>query len=168
MLIDSLKFSRERKTQSGILPVAGFDRLRDSLFLSAATQQNDSKASFEVQGGVDTRDNAVLRLQVSVCLPLQCQRCLQALDYDLVIDTVLRLAPESMLEALTSDDPDEPDCIEASAELDVAALIEDEILLALPAYPRHPEGSCKVAGGTNTMQDSAFSVLAKLSTPKPS
>ena len=35
MLIDSLKFSREKQTTRGMLPVAELGRLRDSLFAAA-------------------------------------------------------------------------------------------------------------------------------------
>jgi uncharacterized protein len=69
---------------------------------------------------------------------------LKTLDYALAIDTTLRLVAEAALDAEMSDDPDEPDCVAASATFDLAALIEDEVLLALPASPRHEagDGSC--------------------------
>lgn len=163
MLIDSLKFSREKQTQRGALPVAGFDRLRDSLFAAPANGK-DGDACYELSGGADARDRPVLRLTVTARLPLQCQRCLKALAHELVIDTTLRLVPEAALEAEMSDDPNESDCVAASTELDVAALIEDEILLALPAYPRHEAGHCTAEGEVSTKKDSAFSVLSTLST----
>jgi uncharacterized protein len=85
------------------------------------------------------------------------------IEFGLAIDAILRLVPESSRDAEQSDDPDEPDCIAASSELDLAALIEDEILLALPAYPRHEGQGCgsgdgKAAGAKVT----AFSVLGEL------
>jgi uncharacterized metal-binding protein YceD (DUF177 family) len=32
----------------------------------------------------------------------------------------------------------------AESRLDVASLVEDEILLSLPLMPRHPEGECSL------------------------
>jgi uncharacterized protein len=163
MLIDSLKFSREQQTLRGVLPVVGFDRLRDSLF---AVTRNSGDVNYTVSGGADALGTPVLRLKVSGQLPLQCQRCLKVLAHELAIDTTLRLVPEAALEAEMSDDPDEPDCIAASTELDVAAVIEDEILLALPAYPRHEEGSCDTEVEASSKKNSAFSVLSTFNTLK--
>ena len=164
MLIDSQKFSREQHTAHGTLPIAAFARLRDNLIAQPGA---DDQVRYEVRGGVDARERPLLRLTVSGQLPLQCQRCLKALDYDLAIDTAVRLVAEAALDAEMSDDPDEPDCIAASTELDLVALIEDEILLALPAYPRHEDrdGGCGgMADEAGSKKNSAFSVLSTLKT----
>jgi uncharacterized protein len=47
---------------------------------------------------------------------------------------------ENQAEAVV--DPDAPDSVEASTAMDVAGLIEDEILLGLPFSPRHEAGAC--------------------------
>ncbi|MEQ1773057.1 MAG: YceD family protein [Burkholderiales bacterium] len=164
MLIDSPKFSREQQTERGTLPIAGFVRLRDSLF---SAPDAGEVVAYHVAGGVDALARPVLRLTVSCRLLLRCQRCLKALPHDLAIDTTLRLVGESSLDAEMSDDPDEPDCIAASTALDLAALIEDEVLLALPAYPRHEESRCNGSGGADEVAGannvSDFSALSKLS-----
>ena len=178
MLIDSLKFCREKQTARGALPLAGLTRLHDCLFSVTERQGGRRNAlgavpvevsgnplNYEVCGGADVRERPVLRLKVSGRLPLQCQRCLQLLDYDLALDSMLRLVPAAMLGTEMSDDPDEPDCVAASAELDLGALIEDEILLALPAYPRHEAGECSgaldkaVADDAVNKKVTAFSML---------
>ena len=62
-----------------------------------------------------------------------------------------------------------PDAIEASTELDVAALIEDEVLLSLPLAPRHAEGACTGRVATQVKDDvrkhSAFAELGALKRP---
>jgi uncharacterized protein len=169
MLIDSLTFSRNKQDRRGALAIAGFDRLRESLFAVPRAGDANGDVSYEVSGGMDAQERPVLRLTVTGQLRLQCQRCLKALDYDLAIDTTLRLVPEVALDVEMSDDPDEPDCIAASAELDLIALIEDEILMALPAYPRHEgqeRGGCNtmaMEGKAGTNKVSAFSALSDLS-----
>lgn len=165
-LIDSLKFSREGQSVKGALPLAGFERLRESL---AAAPAAGECISYQVSGGSDMQARPVLRLKVAGRLMLSCQRCLNVLDYSLEIDTVLRLVPEASLDAEMRDDPEEPDCIAASEALDLVGLIEDEILLALPAYPRHENGPCGgsedggIESRAGTRKDSAFSVLGELS-----
>jgi hypothetical protein len=64
------------------------------------------------------------------------------LDYSLGLSNTLLLASpgEELVDAVA--DPDALDYIEASNELSVAGLIEDEILLCLPFSPRHTEGDC--------------------------
>jgi uncharacterized protein len=161
MEIDSLKFAREQGSLRGTLPIAGFARLRDSLMSGGG---DDMAVDYEVAGGADQRGRPLLRLKIHGRLALQCQRCLQGLEHALAVDTALRLVPQAALDAEQSDDPDEPDCIAASVNLDLAALIEDEILLSLPAYPRHgarhDEGSCEIAGGGAGVEKiSAFSAL---------
>lgn len=166
MLIDSLTFSQNKQHRRGELATAGFNRLRDSLFAVPGVGEANGNVSYEVSGGSDAHQRPLLRLTVTGQLRLQCQRCLKALDYELAIDTTLRLVPEAALDAEMSDDPNEPDCVAASEELDLIALIEDEILMALPAYPRHEGqelGSCKLMDGTAVSDKfSAFNALGDL------
>ena len=61
-----------------------------------------------------------------------------------------------------ADEDDDMDAIEAEPQLDVLALIEEELLLDLPFAPRHADGKCATA--TNELQQKAspFAVLAGL------
>ncbi|MNC96676.1 hypothetical protein D3C83_141110 [compost metagenome] len=54
--------------------------------------------------------------------------------------------------------------IEASAEQDVASLVEDEILLCLPYAPKHAQGKCAQNGqrGAGSDGTAAFAKLAAL------
>ena len=58
---------------------------------------------------------------------------------------------------------DEDEWIEASRELDVESLVEDEILLGLPYSPRHAENECP-AGAQPEPGDASRSPFAKLAT----
>jgi uncharacterized protein len=157
---DSLKLVQDQQTLSGTMPLAGFVRLMESL------QQVGGTLDYRLRGTLDRQQRAVLKLQVSATLQLQCQRCLDGLAYKVDIDTTLRLVAEEALDTEHDDDPDEPDCVAESAAFDLAALIEDEVLLALPAYPRHETGRCKAAAGEKAhasgASNSAFSTLQAL------
>lgn len=156
-VIDSLEFARTEQTLRGSVPIAGLTRLQDSLFDALGTVE------FVVQGGHDTRRRPVLTLDVAGVLHLRCQRCLDALDYPLRLANTLRLA--SLAEAASDHLDDEvAEWIEASAELDVADLIEDEIILSLPFAPRHDEGRCRhgMSAAADSAGTSEFAKLAVL------
>lgn len=156
-VIDSLEFARTGQTLRGSLPVLGLTRLKDSVVDAPGAVE------FVVKGGHDGRRRPTLTLDVSGMLHLQCQRCLGALEFPLRLRNTLLLA--GAREAATSGlDEGEVEWIEASVELDVAALVEDEIILSLPYAARHEEGLCGHEQSTAAGRDgaSAFARLAAL------
>jgi DUF177 domain-containing protein len=153
-VIDSLEFARTGQSLSGRFPVTALPRLQDCV------ADNTGEVRFEVKGGHDRRRRPVLQLDVSGVLHLRCQRCLGALDHKLGLSNTLLL--RNSVEAGEAEE--EADCIEASAALDVAGLVEDEILLSLPYAPRHGEGQCPqdAVAAAGVKQGGAFAKLAAL------
>jgi uncharacterized protein len=139
-VIDSLEFARSGRSLRARLPVAELHRLHDSLADALG------EIEFIVTGGSDSRHRPVLSLDVSGTLRLQCQRCLEALDYPLRLSNTLLLVGAAEAEA-GDYDAEELEWIVASAALDVAVLVEDEILLSLPYSPRHEASDCRLATG---------------------
>jgi uncharacterized protein len=135
-VIDSLEFARAEQELRGNLPVSGLTRLQEFLY------DNVGSVEFVVKGGCDDEMRPVLSLSISGRLHLQCQRCLERLDYPLRLSNTLLLVNRNENLAEVDIDPDAPDCVEVNAALDVAGLIEDEILLGLPFSPRHEAGAC--------------------------
>jgi uncharacterized protein len=86
------------------------------------------------------------------------------MDYRLQIDSTLMLAKEA--QALESDDPEAPDCIPIQRDMPVAALVEEEILLALPMAPHHAEDVCRGRPAADTGKLHPFAALARLKTNK--
>jgi uncharacterized protein len=156
-VIDSLEFARTGQTLRGSLPLAGLARLKDSLADALGTVE------FEVRGGEDARRRPVLTVAIHGTLRLQCQRCLEALDHPLRVLNTLLLVTGSGAPSGELDDED-GEWTEASRELDVATLIEDEILLSLPFAPRHEEGTCKPlrTAAADSATAAAFAGLAAL------
>ena len=159
--IDSLRLVKERQVLSGSMRVAGFARLLESL------PDSRGELGYRVEGDVDRQGRHLLRLQVQGAVQLLCQRCLESYEHKVAIATVLRLVPAAALDSEYDDDPDEPDCVAASVAFDLAALIEDEVLLALPSYPRHEDAYCTgraeaVAADAADSRVSAFGVLQAL------
>ena len=159
-VIDSLEFAGAAQELRGGLPVASFARLQDCLF------DSDGCVEFTVRGGRDAERRPMLTLEITGLLHLQCQRCLGSLDCPLQLSNRLLLVNQGEDLSAGAEDPDAPDCIEASSQLDVAVLIEDEILLSLPFSPRHAEGTCRSTLGGMRREagrpDSAFARLRAL------
>jgi DUF177 domain-containing protein len=153
-VIDSLEFAKTGQILNGSLPLVEMPRLKDGLIDAGGAVE------FEIRGGRDSRRRPVLMLKISGTLRLQCQRCLEAMDYPLEIVNKLRLVENG------ADDETEVeiDWIEASPALDVAALVEDELVLSLPYSPRHEEGQCQARDRDPRTGDgaSAFGKLAAL------
>ncbi len=131
LAIDGFAFAREGGVQEGTLPVSALLRLHDLL------TEVSGEVRYSLQGSKGERGQAQLRVQVKGELPLACQRCLAAVPFALSIDSLLELVPEGA--ELTQDEleDDSRDFLPVAGALDVAVLIEDEILLALPVVPRH-------------------------------
>ncbi len=129
-VIDSLEFARTGQHLSGILPVGSFPRLDDVL------AERSGEIAYEVSGARDERNRPLLQLRVRGALVLQCQRCLGKLEHPLDLSSSVLVVPPGAPPD-DADDPEGPDYIEAPGELDLAELIEDEILLSVPFAPRH-------------------------------
>lgn len=150
-LIDSIDFARNGKEICAEIPIAELSRLGDRLINS------EGALTYTVRG---LKEDSMLILEVvlkGVC-KLQCQRCLGELSYPLDLHSRLKLLPADSLE----EDDDDMDCIEAAPQLDVLALIEDEVLLDLPFAPKHLEGVCNTAEESLQQSANPFAVLAGL------
>jgi uncharacterized protein len=156
-VIDSLEFARTGQTLRGRLPIPALTRLQDSLYDSVG------RIDFMVQGGHDARNRPTLNLEVRGVLHLTCQRCLGHLDYPLQLGNTLLLASPAKT-ASDGLEENEAESIEPSAELDVARLVEDEIILELPYSPRHAEGACRSSRDPSAreVKETAFAKLATL------
>ena len=162
-VIDALEFARSAQESSGSVPVSALKRLEDLVYDSSGT------LSYRIRGRHDERNRPFLELAIAGGLHLQCQRCLGLLEYPVDFSNSLLVVPPGVTPDLDLEDPEAPDTIEASEELDVAALVEDEVLLSLPLAPRHPEGACDGRLDTQSQEDAAqhpaFAKLAALKRP---
>ncbi len=155
LVIDSFAFAREGDVLEGTLPVSALPRLHDVLV------EVSGEVAYQVTGCKGERGQAQLRVQVAGGLPLACQRCLAAVPFALAIDSLLELVPEGT--DLTQDEleDDSRDFLPVAGALDMAVLIEDEILLALPVVPRHEK--CGLPGEAEAGERIApFAALSSL------
>lgn len=112
-----------------------------------------------------------LRLQAQATVPLTCQRCLGPVPTPLVVDRWFRfVATEAQAEA--EDDEAEEDLLALEPRPDLMAVLEDELLMALPLVPMHavcPHSLPSSAGtlpetadGEGARRESPFQALSKL------
>lgn len=157
-IMDSLEFARTEQELRGNLPISDLARLQDCLYDSVGNLE------FVMSGGRNSQGRPILSLSIKGLVHLRCQRCLGQLDYSLGLsNTLLLVSPgEKLADAVA--DPDALDYIEASSELNVAGLIEDEILLCLPFSPRHAEDECLGLADVmqNTGRDNDIHAFSKL------
>jgi uncharacterized protein len=87
-------------------------------------------------------DSVWLHVQASATLPLMCQRCLTPVMVPLQVDRWFRFVADEAT-AEREDEASEEDLLAISREFDLSALVEDELLMELPAVASHdtcPEG----------------------------
>ena len=130
-MIDGYAFSAARGEHHGTCAVAALGRVQDLL------HSPEGELQYSVQGVADELGRPALRVQVAGVLQLACQRCLGLLAFPLGVDSTLVLArSEAEIEAQPVE-PEGPERIVGRKDMEVGALLEDEVLLAIPFAPRH-------------------------------
>ena len=133
--LDIATFCKTGGRLQGQHPLAAMVRLAAS-FCAAS----DGSAAWQAAGSLLTVAGAEpemwLELQAEADVPLQCQRCLQAMSEALRVQRRFRFM-RSEEEALRLDEDSEDDVLVLPARLDLLELLEDELILALPIVPRH-------------------------------
>ena len=117
-----------------------YERLRqESCRLEADLTDNEKiawKAAGELVNGAGVKPQIWLHLSAQTRVPQTCQRCLAEVAMPLDVERSYRfVADEATAEA--QDDGCEEDLLAISREFNLLALIEDELLLALPLVPMH-------------------------------
>jgi uncharacterized protein len=155
-VIDGFEFASAGATQQGRMPLSGFPRLRDLL----ASDAGD--VAYEVKGLRDALGRPSLRVSVRGTLLLRCQRCLEPLRFEVNEEEMLVLAATQ--DEIDADpvDAEAPDRVLAGKAMALRALIEDELILAVPGAPRHEDCSVGAAAGNGVEEVSPFAGLRGL------
>ncbi len=131
------------------------------------------KAVAELRPGSGEQQDIWLHLQAATLVPLTCQRCMGAVDTPVAVNQWYRFVATEEI-AMAQDDESEEDLLVMEPQFDLLAVLEDELLMALPLVPMHEQ--CPVApvlsAGTIELPEEGsekpnpFAVLAKLKKPK--
>lgn len=136
--LDVAALAQAGASLSGQWPLSGLERL--AACAAAGTLQPQQQVSWRIAGELRPQRAGApeiwLHLQAATTIALECQRCLQPAVSELDVESAIRFVA-SEEEAAELDADSEDDVLALTRSLDAQALIEDELLLALPIVPRH-------------------------------
>ncbi len=165
LLIDNLAFAKRNGHAVGDIPLTDFVRLLDLLRAHALGDGRretkvDGQIHYVLDGEIDAVGRNFLHLAISANLTVICQRCLDAmpLELDLSFDYLIT---DQELQDTDSEEGDDFDMLEASQAMDLLALIEDELIMAIPMAPTH-ENNCGSGVTESGDKPNPFAVLKGL------
>lgn len=161
MEIDSLKFAAEGQSVTGSIALSQMPRLADVL------SNHAGHLDCVLSGFEERRFGAVklgLHLRITGRLALHCQRCLAEVMHECAVDSHLLLIPPGVEWPEEELEADDYDAMPADNALSVLALVEEEVLLALPIVPRHADCQLPADADSGAGNDSRspFAALAGL------
>jgi len=169
-------FAQEGTALDETTPLQKMERLAEE------TQglQADSIVNWQALGELRPRtgadDDVWLHLQAQATVPLTCQRCMGVVETPVEVDQWYRFVATEDI-AMAEDDQSEEDLLVMEPQFNLLAVLEDELLMALPLVPMHEE--CPVAprlqagdlgdsgaAGESGEKPNPFAALAQLKTKK--
>ena len=133
--LDAFRLAHERGVVEGSVDAHRLARVADALADGSATLE------WRLEGSADAAGRAALEIELTGAVRLTCQRCLDDFEWPIAERTEVLLAhDERELAALDAESSTE--VVLAERPMEPLMLVEDELLLALPFAPRHPEGAC--------------------------
>lgn len=133
--LDVRKMARKDVVFSGDTPLNSFSRLEGLI------ESQDGSLSYQLQVEVEQGGHIVLRGSLKADLQVLCQRCLKAMPYQLDTEMALGIVrnDEASQQLPKSLDP----WVLEEDEADMYGMLEDELILALPAVHFHPQNECE-------------------------
>ncbi len=159
VFIDPLRFAHRGQTVSGNVSLQGMERLSSYLY------DNDGEVSVTLEFGVDSQEVYYMSVALRAHVHVVCQRCLQSMGLLVSHESLAGLVKsEAAIERLSSEY--EPFVVEPEPVL-LKALVEDELILAMPVASMHLPEECENEVLDNIpLKDepelNPFSVLAQL------
>ena len=155
--LDVKAFAQAQGDVSGDVDLHSMPRLR-----ADCAENVTGKVTWSAQGELrqasDGHDAVWTHLQAKTKVPLTCQRCLKTVEQALAVDRSFRFVKDEAT-AEAQDDESEEDLLVLSKDFDLLALLEDELLMALPLVPMH--SSCQSEHAPTSKDDSDAAVDAK-------
>jgi uncharacterized protein len=165
-IIDPLQFADKRGTLKGQIPINSFTRLAD--VICDDTGFVDVELFFEREGRLAKIDGTI-----NTVLQLICQNCLHAVAWP-VNNTVKLGIVASIEHADRLPDGYEPLLVAEDGKVAINDIVEDELIIHLPDYPKHQQPCWNVqpvideqeapVNGKALLSEkpNPFSILAKL------
>ncbi|QLK61747.1 23S rRNA accumulation protein YceD [Rahnella inusitata] len=156
LAVDAIRTAQKRLDYSGIYSPGQVTRL------AASVVSVDSDVQTSLSFDIDNLRLAVINGQSDVTVTLECQRCGKTFEHQ--VHATYCFSPvrnDEQAEALP--EAYEPIEVDEFGEVDLLAMIEDEIILSLPVVPVHESEHCEVSDA-----DMVFGKLpAEVEKPNP-
>jgi uncharacterized protein len=173
--LDVKALAKSGARMQGDLDPTAFPRLKESVLSMAGPASWSVEGSYKAAAGREPEIRLHLHVQTEAALT--CQRCLEPMQLALKVERVLRFVPDAEMAEQLDEQTEDEDVLVLPRRLNLAELIEDELILALPIVPRHDrcpapppmvfEDAATTAAADDTQQPHPFAVLAALRAGKP-
>jgi len=173
--LDVPAFAQDGASLQGREPLRRRTRLLDETRGQGPELAVEWSARGEMRPTSGGADQVWLHLTARATLPLTCQRCLEPVDVPLAVDRWFRFVADEAT-AMAEDDEADEDLLVVDRAFDLVGLVEDELLMEMPAVPRHAvcpaqPGPAVPAGAPEPAAEptrpNPFAVLQKLKQAKP-
>ena len=134
--VDPFRFADNAICLQGTMYIKDLQRLASGLYA------NDGEIKANIEFGVDRQGIHFLRGQITACLTLQCQRCLEPFGYEIesrFLSGVVRSEEEANQLPKGYDQ-----LIVKEDRLVIQDVVEDELIVNLPIVPMHQVNDCKL------------------------
>jgi uncharacterized protein len=143
--IQPLRLAHRGETLLGSVGVEQMPRLAEMLHEAAG------RVEFELRFGCDDGGQARVLGRIGARLVVLCQRCLEPMGID--VERQVRLAlVRGDAEAAALDATYDP-LLVGDQPVSLSGLLEDELILAMPNFCRHPRGECEMPRGADESRD---------------
>ncbi len=134
--LDLKLLAQSGSTITGVDMLSKYERLSQEARGLAADAPLEWSATGEIRSAQTGEAQVWLHMTARVTVPLVCQRCMGPLDVALDVSPSFRFVATEEI-ALAQDEDAQEDVLVFAREFNLAALIEDELLMAMPLIPRH-------------------------------
>jgi uncharacterized protein len=164
LFIDNIAFAKKNERLAGELSLEDCARLDE--LLQSSTDAKVSRTgliSYVLQGKTDAAGQHILHLSIACKLTTSCQRCLNSmpLSLNLNFNYLIGEVSDTDVDAVDIDNSDDYDLQQANKVMNLIALIEDEIIMAMPIAPMHEEGCAEMITQSGA-KPNPFAVLKDL------
>lgn len=163
LTLDPVRTAQKRLDYQGIYSGDQVERV------AASVVSVDSDVECEMSFAIDNQRLAVITGDAKVAVTLECQRCGKPFPHH--VHTTYCFSPiRSIEQAEALPETYEPIEVNEFGEIDLRALVEDEIILSLPVVPVHDSEHCEVSEADmvfgelpdEAQKPNPFAVLASL------
>ena len=140
--VNILAFAQEATPFKSSTSLQKLERIKQETRGLPADLAVNWSAHAELRPAASGDEQVWLHLQADTLLPLTCQRCMTSVDLPLHVDQWFRFVDSEEI-AMSEDDASDEDLLVMAPLFDLLALLEDELLMAIPLVPMHDE--CPVA-----------------------